>query len=91
MAFCLGRPGLNPGWDFGFFQFRIAVNQFSLGVRLFLSYFLSSFTIVKIINFKLAIFQEKGKINSKLVGKAHIKKQKKHKVSPIGQKSHLTS
>ena len=18
MAFCLGRPGLNPGWDFGF-------------------------------------------------------------------------
>ena len=36
MAFCLGRLGLNPGLDFGFFQFRIAVNLFSLGVGLFL-------------------------------------------------------
>ena len=36
MAFCPGRPGLNPGLDFGFFQFRIAVNLFSLGVGLFL-------------------------------------------------------
>ena len=26
MAFCLGRPGSNPRVDFGFFQFRIAVN-----------------------------------------------------------------
>ena len=36
MAFCLGRPGSNPGSEFGFFQFRIAVNLFSLGVGLFL-------------------------------------------------------
>ena len=36
MAFCLGRLGSNPGLDFGFFQFRIAVNLFSLGVGLFL-------------------------------------------------------
>ena len=36
MAFCLGRPGSNPGTDYGFIQFRIAVNLFSLGVRLFL-------------------------------------------------------
>ena len=35
-AFCLGVPGLNPGMDLGFFQFRIAVNLFSLGVRVFL-------------------------------------------------------
>ena len=35
-AFLLGRPGLNPGSDFGFFQFRIAVNLFSLHVRRFL-------------------------------------------------------
>ena len=25
MAFCLGRPGSNPGTDLGFVQFRIAV------------------------------------------------------------------
>ena len=31
-----GRPGSNPTLDFGFFQFRIAVNLFPLGVRLFL-------------------------------------------------------
>ena len=36
MAFCLGRPGSNPGTDLGFFQFRIVVNLFSLGVSLFL-------------------------------------------------------
>ena len=30
MAFCLGRLGSNPGTDLGFFQFRIAVNLFSL-------------------------------------------------------------
>ena len=36
VAFCLGRPGSNPRSDFGFFQFRIAVNLFSLGVGLFL-------------------------------------------------------
>ena len=35
-AFCLGRPGLNPGTDLGFFKFRIAVIPISLGVRLFL-------------------------------------------------------
>ena len=26
MAFCLGRPGSNPGTDLGLSQFRIAVN-----------------------------------------------------------------
>ena len=36
MAFCLGRPGPNPGSNFGFFQFTIAVRLFSLGVGLFL-------------------------------------------------------
>ena len=36
MTFCLGRPGSNPGSDFGFFQFRNADNLFSLGVGLFL-------------------------------------------------------
>ena len=36
MAICLGRPGLNPRTDFGFFQFKIAVNLFLLGVGLFL-------------------------------------------------------
>ena len=36
MAFCLGRPDSNHGLDLGFFQFRIAVNLFSLGVGLFL-------------------------------------------------------
>ena len=36
MAFSLGRPGSNPRSDFGFFQFRTAVNLFSLGVGLFL-------------------------------------------------------
>ena len=62
---------MNPGLDFGFFQFRISVNLFSLGVGLFLitcntppSSFLF-LTIAKMINFKLTMFQEKGKINSK--------------------------
>ena len=36
MAFCLGRRGSNLGTGFGFFQFKIAVNLFPLGVRLFL-------------------------------------------------------
>ena len=36
IAFCLGRLGSNPGSDFGFFQFRIAVHLFSPGVGLFL-------------------------------------------------------
>ena len=35
-AFCLGRPGSNAGLDFGFFQFRIAVNLLYLGVGGFL-------------------------------------------------------
>ena len=35
MAFCPGRPGSDPRSDFGFFQFRIAVNLYSLGVGLF--------------------------------------------------------
>ena len=78
MAFCLGRPGLNPVSDFGFFLFRIAVNLFSLGVGLFqitcnrMVHILPSsflfpftFTIVKIINCKLTMYQEKGKINPK--------------------------
>ena len=34
LVFFLGRPGSNPGMDFGFFQARIAVNLF-LGVGLF--------------------------------------------------------
>ena len=75
MAFCLGRLGSNPRSDFGFyFQFRIAVKLFSLGVRLFLitcnrtvhtlpSSFLLPiiFYYCKIINFKLTIVQKKGK------------------------------
>ena len=36
MAFCPGWLGSNPGSDFGFFQLRIAVNLFSLGVGLFI-------------------------------------------------------
>ena len=36
MVLCLGRLGLNPGMDLGFFQIRIVVNLFSLGVGLFL-------------------------------------------------------
>ena len=36
MAFCPSRPGSNPGLDFGFFQFRIAVDQLLLGVGHFL-------------------------------------------------------
>ena len=36
IVFCLGRPGLNPGMDLGFFQFRTAANLFSLGVGLFI-------------------------------------------------------
>ena len=36
MAFCLGRPGSNPGEDLGFSQFRIGLNLFSLGAWLFL-------------------------------------------------------
>ena len=35
-AFCLGRPGSSPRSDFGFFQFRIPVNLFSLGVGFFI-------------------------------------------------------
>ena len=35
-AFCPGCPGSNPTMDLGFFQFRIAVNLFWLGVGLFL-------------------------------------------------------
>ena len=34
-AICLGRPGLSPRGDIGFFQFRIAVHPFSLDVGLF--------------------------------------------------------
>ena len=79
MAFCLDRPGLNPGLDFGFFQFRIAVNLFSLGVGLFLItcnrtvhtlppsfvFPIIIYIIVKIINCKLSMYQEKLKINPK--------------------------
>ena len=36
IAFCLGRPGLNPRSDFGFSQVRIAVILFSLRVGLLL-------------------------------------------------------
>ena len=34
MAFCLNRPGLNPGMDSAFFQLRFAVNLLSLDVGL---------------------------------------------------------
>ena len=34
MAFCLSRPGLNPGMDSAFFQLRFAVNLLSLDVGL---------------------------------------------------------
>ena len=72
MAICQGVLGLNPGTDFGFFQLRIAVNLFLLGIGIFLkmcnrtvhsflSCFLSSLTIVKIINFNQTVYQEKGK------------------------------
>ena len=66
MAFYLGWLGSNPGRDFGFFQFRIAVNKFSLGARLFLitcllSYLQSSVTIAKFINCYLTMYQEKEK------------------------------
>ena len=36
LAFCLARPGSNLRMDLGFFQFRIAVNLFSVGVGLLL-------------------------------------------------------
>ena len=62
MGFCLDRLGSNPGWDFGFFQFRIPVNLVSLGAGLFriaqnrtvhlfilLSSFLKLFSIGKFI------------------------------------------
>ena len=90
MAFCLGQQGWNPGSDFSFFQFRIAVNLSSLGVGLLLltvhrtvhtlpSSFLFPiiiFTIVKIVKCKLTIYHEKGKNKSKKsLGKAHIKKK----------------
>ena len=101
MAFCLGRPGSNPGLDFGFFQFKIAVNLFSLGVGLFLircnrtvhslpSSFL--FTIVKIINCKLTMYQEKGKINPKRGQERPILKKtikKLHNIEPCGQLSEV--
>ena len=77
MTCCQGRPGLNPRTDFWFF-FRIAVNLFSLGVWLFLItcnrtmhthpssfQFPSSSTIVKFINCKLTMYQEKGTIYPK--------------------------
>ena len=77
MAFCLGRPGLNPGMDLGFFQFRFAVNLFSLGVGLFQKTrnrtvhtcpysFLFRIIIYHFINCNLTMCQEKGKqINPK--------------------------
>ena len=54
MSFCLGRPGSNPGMDLGFFQFRIAVNLFSLGFGLFLITFNRTFHILP-SSFLLAI------------------------------------
>ena len=78
LAFCLGSPSLNPGMDLCFFQIRMAVNLFSLGVGLFLimrnlSSFLSSVTNVKFINRSLTMYQGKGKNKSKKrPGKAHI-------------------
>ena len=34
VAFCLGRQALKPATDLSFFQFRVAVNLFSLGLFL---------------------------------------------------------
>ena len=31
LAICLGRPGLNPGTDFGFFQVRIDILKKTYG------------------------------------------------------------
>ena len=87
MAFCLGRPGENRGSEFGFFQFHIVVNLFSLGGRLFLitcnkmvhtlpSSFLLPIIIYHCENDQLLakMYQEKEKINpKKRPGKVHIK------------------
>ena len=76
--FCLGRPGSNPGSDFDFFQFRIAVDLFSLGVGLFLimcnrmvhnlpSSFLFPVIIYHCENYQSQVnnVPKKGKINPK--------------------------
>ena len=74
-AFYPSRFGSNPRMGLGFFQFRFAVNLFSLGVKLFLltcnttvNTFPSSF-LFRIIS---AMYQEKGKNKSCRLGKANI-------------------
>ena len=63
MVLCLGRPGLYPGTDLGFFQFRIAVNLFSLAIGLFLIPFkrrvhtITSSFLFPIINYHFTIYQ----------------------------------
>ena len=63
MAFCLGRLDSNPGMGLGFFQFRIAVNLFSLSVRRFLItrnrtvHALSSSLLLPIIIYHCKIYQ----------------------------------
>ena len=88
MAFCLGRPGLNPGLDLGFFQFRIALNLFSLGVGLFLiaynrmvhtlpSSFLFLIIIYHCENYHLQannLPRKRRNKSKKMPGKAHILK-----------------
>ena len=86
MAFCLGRPGLNPGSDFGFFQFGISVNLFLMGVGLFLitcnrmMYSLpSSCQFLHFYNCENDQFQannvprKRKNKSKKMPGKAHIK------------------
>ena len=79
MTFCLGKLGLNPGMNLGYFQFRIAVNLFSRSVGLFLttcnsnvltlpSSFLSPSIIYHCKNFQLQSNNEPGK-RKKLIQK----------------------
>ena len=105
MAFCLGRLGLNTSLDFAFFQFRTAVNLFSLGVGLFLikcnrtvhtlpSSFLFPVIIYHCENdqFQANNVPRKRKNKSKKKpGKAHIKKLHTGNSRMFSLKSYFTS
>ena len=80
MAFCLDSLGLNPGSDFNFLQFIIAVNLFSLGVRLFLitcnrmvhtlsSSFLFPIIIYQCENYQFKVNMKKERIIQREAGK----------------------
>ena len=78
MAFYLGRLGSNPGTDlYGFFQFRIAVNLFSMGFGLVLKTckrkvhtLLSSFLFRMIIyHCTLTMYKSRKRKNPKEAGK----------------------